>query len=186
MFLYDCIGFTINKISTKLIDLLYKCNYFINNSQIIRCLDKEYMYEKYCNISLETCDCIQNTILYNNSIYTINYNLMFVYVFIALILILCCCKKKRFIIINNSNSNISLLEENDSTSNILDTETIDNETIDNNHYVNNNYVINKNDTLPKYNEIDNEIDNLEITTSQINTSEITRVEIPPPIYNEID
>ena len=182
MFLYDCIGFTINKISTKLIDLLYKCNYFINNSQIIRCLDKEYMYEKYCNISLETCDCIQNTILYNNSIYIINYNLMFVYILIALILILCCCKKKRFIIINNSNSNISLLEENDSTSNILDTESIDNETIDNNNnYVNNNYVITKNDTLPKYNDIDSQIDNVNSDTTQIN-----RVEIPPPIYNEID
>ena len=172
MFLYDCIGFTINKISTKLIDLLYKCNYFINNTQIIRCLDKEYMYEKYCNISLETCDCIQNTILYNNSIYTINYNLMFVYVFIALILILCCCKKKRFIIINNSNSNISLLEENDTTSNILD-----NESIDNNNY----YVINKNNTLPKYNDIDSEIDNV-----NSDSTNITSVENCPPKYNEID
>ena len=176
MFLYDCIGLTISNITNKLINLLYKCNYFINNSQIIRCLNKEYMYEKYCNISLETCDCIQNTILYNNSIYTINYNLMFVYVFIALIIILCCCKKKRFIIINNSNSNISLLEENDTTTNILDTDTIDNETIDNNYYV-----INKNDTLPKYNEIDSEIDNVNSDTTQI-----ISVENCPPKYNDID
>jgi hypothetical protein len=164
MFLYDCIGVTISNVTNKIIEILYKCNYFINNSQIIKCLDKEYIYEKYCNITIETCNCIQNTILYNNSIYTINYNLMFVYVFIALILILCCCKKKRFIIINNSNSNISLLEENDTTSNILNTDTIDN----------NYYVINKNDTLPKYNEIDS------------NTTQITIVENSPPKYNEMD
>ena len=46
-------------------NLLYKCNYFINYSQLMRCLDKEYMYEKYCNITIETCNCIQNNILYN-------------------------------------------------------------------------------------------------------------------------
>jgi len=133
------------------------------------------MYEKYCNISLETCNCIQNTILYNNSIYNINYNLLFVYVFIGLILILCCCKKKRFIIINNSNSNsnsnISLLDEDDTTSNILDTESIDN----------NYYVIHKNDSLPKYNEIDNQLNNINSDTTQI-----TIIEKCPPKYNEIN
>ena len=89
--------------------------------------------------------------------------------------ILCCCKKKRFIIINSSN--ISLLGENDTTSNIIDIESID---------INNNYVINKNDTLPKYNDIDNEIHNEihnEIDNLNSNTTQITIVELPPPKYN---
>ena len=167
MFLYDCIGVSISNITNKLIELLYKCTYFVNNSQIIRCLDKEYMYDKYCNITIETCNCIQNSILYKNSIYTINYNLLFV-LLIVLIIILCCCKKKRFIIINNSN--ISLLDEDDTTSNIVDIESLD---ID----INNNYVIDKNDTLPKYNDIDKE---------EINSNQITIVELPPPKYNECE
>jgi hypothetical protein len=173
MFLYNCIGLTISNITNKFINLLYKCNYFINYSQLMRCLDKEYMYEKYCNITIETCNCIQNNILYNNSIYNVNYNLLFIYILISLTIAICCCKKK-FIIINNSNSNsnISLQEEDDSTSNILDSETIDN---------NNYYVIDKNNTLPKYNEIDSEIDNINSDTTQI-----TIVDNRPPKYNEID
>lgn len=171
MFLYDCIGVVISNLSNNLIDLLYKCNYYINNTQIIRCLDKEYMYDKYCNISLETCDCIQNSILYNNSIYNKNYNVFFVCLLFSMTFMLCCCKKKRFIIINSSN--ISLLDDNDTPQNIIDIESID---IDNN-----NYVIDKNDTLPKYNIIDNEIDNV-----NNNTTQLTIVEILPPKYNEIN
>ena len=174
MFLYDCIGLTISNITNKFINLLYKCNYFINYSQLMRCLDKEYMYEKYCNITIETCNCIQNNILYNNSIYNVNYNILFIYILISLIIAICCCKTKKFIIINNSDSdsNISLLEEDDTTSNTLDSESIDN---------NNYYVINKNYTLPKYNEIDSEIDNINSDTTQI-----TIVDNRPPKYNEID
>ena len=180
MFLYDCIGLTISNITNKFINLLYKCNYFINYSQLMRCLDKEYMYEKYCNISIETCNCIQNNILYNNSIYNVNYNILFIYVLISLVIAICCCKTKKFIIINNSNSNISLQEEDDSTSNMLDSESIDN-----NYY----YVINKNDTLPKYNEIDSEIDreiDSEIDNINSDSTQITIVENCPPKYNEID
>ena len=68
MFLYNCVGF-INNISYKFLEILYNCNYVINNSEIIRCLDKEYMYDKYCSITETTCNCIQNSIIYNNSIY---------------------------------------------------------------------------------------------------------------------
>jgi hypothetical protein len=168
MFLYDCIGNIFSSVNNTILSIINKCTYFVNNSQIIRCLNKEYMYDKYCNITIETCNCIQNSILYKNSIYTINYNLVFV-LLIVVTIILFCCKKKRFIIINNSN--ISLLDEDDTTSNIVDSESLN---ID----INNNYVIDKNDTLPKYNDIDKE--------EERNSNQITIVELPPPKYIECE
>jgi hypothetical protein len=167
MYLTNCIGNIFSSVNNTILSLISKCTYFVNNTIITKCLlDKEYMYDKYCNITIETCNCIQNSILYKNSIYNINYNLVFVLV-IILTIILCCCKKKRFIIINNSN--ISLLDEDDTTSNRVDIESID---------INNYYVIEKNDTLPKYNDIDKE--------EERNSNQITIVELPPPKYIDIE
>ena len=191
MFLYDCISVSISNISNitnKIIELLYNCNYFINKSQIVKCLDKEYMYNKYCNITIQTCNCIKNSINYIDSnnylVYDINYYFFIFYVSIVLVVIYFCCKKATLPIHNmssNSNSNIILLDEDDTTSILLD-----NESIVNNNY----YVIDKYDTLPKYNEIDNEIDNEtnvpNKNTSHRNPPQITIIEISPPKYNEIE
>lgn len=194
MFLYDCIGLSISNISNitnKIIELFYNCNYFINKSQIVKCLDKEYMYNKYCNISIKTCNCIQNSIDYINSnnylVYDINYYFFIFYVSMFLVVIYFCCKKPTLSTNNmtnnmTSNSNIILLDEDDTTSNLLD-----NETIVNNNY----YVIDKYDTLPKYNEIDNVTNPSHTTHSHRPTShtkppQITIIEISPPKYNEIE
>jgi len=179
MFLYDCIGFALNNISNitnKFLDILYNCNYYANKSQIIRCLDKEYMYNNYCDISIETCNCIQNSIIYENTIYNVNYYFLIFYMSTIFVIIYLCCKSPRLTInninnindsdINNSNT-ISLLDDDDSSTNILDNEAM----IHNNYYV-----IDKSDTLPKYNEIE----------SEANKKEITIVEISPPVYNEIE
>lgn len=184
MFLYDCISVSISNISNitnKIIELLYNCNYFINKSQIVKCLDKEYMYNKYCNISIQTCNCIQNSINYidNNNylVYDVNYYFFIFYISIVLVVIYFCCKKPTLPTNSNSNnmtsnSNIILLDEDDTTSILLDNESI----IDNNYYV-----IDKYDTLPKYNEIDNVTN-----TSHRKTPQITIIEISPPMYNEIE
>lgn len=172
MFLYDCIGFALTNISNitnKFLEILYNCNYSINKSQVIRCLDKEYMYDNYCDISIETCNCIQNSIIYENPIYNVNYYFLIFYMSTIFVIIYVCCKSPR-LTINNSNSStntILLLEDDDSSTNILD-----NELMLNNNY----YVIDKSDTLPKYNEIE----------SESHTKEITIVEISPPVYNEIE
>ena len=176
MFLYDCIGFALTNISNitnKILEIVYNCNYTIDKSQVIRCLDKEYMYDNYCDISIETCNCIQNNLIYDNSLYNVNYYFLIFYISSIFLIIYVCCKSPRLTInnINNSNTNnstISLLEEDDSSTNILD-----NESMLNNNY----YVIDKSDKLPKYNEIENEV----------HTKEITIVEISqPPVYNDIE
>ena len=179
MFLYDCIGFALNNISNitnKVLDILYNCNYYINKSQVIRCLDKEYMYDNYCDISIETCNCIQNSIIYENSIYDVNYYFAIFYISFIFVIMYVYCKSSRLIInnnnINNNNINNSNGNSNDNNNTILLLEEDDNETMVNNNY----YVINKSDTLPKYNEIENEA----------NATKITIVEISPPLYNEIE
>ena len=175
MFLYNCISFAINNISNitnKFLDILYNCNYFINKSQVIKCLDEKYMYDNYCDISIETCNCIENGIynnsIYNDTIYNIKYLYLIFYLSSVFVIIYFCCNKPKIISTSTSNSNsISLLDEDDNTSNILY-----NDPMLNNNY----YVIDKNDTLPKYNEIENEI----------YAPKITIIEIYPPNYNEIN
>ena len=74
MFLYNCIGFTY--ITDNILSLINKCNIFINNSQILKCLDKQYIYSKYCNITNDVCNCIENKIIHDYSILDIKYYLI--------------------------------------------------------------------------------------------------------------
>ena len=143
MFLYDCIT-NITNITNKFLEILYNYNYdydydydyAIDKSQVIRCLDKEYMYDNYCDISIETCTSIQNNIIYdpniaiyNNSIYNVKYLYISFYISSLFIIIYFCCIKTKQKVINITSNNISLLDE---EAPIL-----------NNNY----YLIDKNDTV---------------------------------------
>ena len=125
MFLYKCIGFTY--ITDNIVSFINKCSYFENKSQILKCLNKKYMYEKICNITNYNCECIENNIIYNNSIYDFKYYVLIIY--LSLITISMCCCYKKYI-------KIRYLE------------------IENDEYSTTDYIINENDTLPKYNEIE--------------------------------
>jgi hypothetical protein len=156
MFLYKCIGFTY--ITDTILSLINKCNIFINKSQILQCLNKEYMYSKYCNITNDMCECIQNNIIYNNSFYSMNYYLIIIYISVILLSICCCFTKATKLSLLNGHYVIQNLENND----------------ENTKY----YIIDKTDNLPKYNEIESENEN------KIDNTQITIVEISPPKYNE--
>ena len=166
MFLYKCIGFTY--ITDNILSLINKCNLFINNSQILKCLDKQYIYSKYCNITKDMCNCIENKIIHDYSISDIKYYLI-TYIILLLIGLYCYYSQYKKISVINGIYIIQNLENDDEN------------TINNN---NNNYIIDKTDNLPKYNEIDNEIDN-ETNILDINNTKITIVELKPPKYDEI-
>ena len=150
MYLTDCIGIISSSVNNKLLYLINKCNYFVNNTRISKCLlDKEYMYNRYCNITKKVCYCIQNNIFYNNTIDNLrSYFIIFV-MSLVIICFYCTCKYiyRNIHILDNTNQNT------------------------------NYYVIEKNDTLPKYNDIDKK---------EKNSNQITIVELPPPKYIEID
>ena len=146
MFLYECIVFAIgnlSNISNKIISILDNCNNFINKSHVIRCLDTNNFYDKNCNISNNNCECIQNNIIMIDSIFNIKIYLIFLYVSIIMIIYIC-CKKPKLINLNT----IDTIEPITSITSITPITPI----------YTNYYIINDNNidnTLPKYNEIDN-------------------------------
>ena len=159
-----------SNMNNKLIALIDKCSYFVNNNTMTKCLlDKEYMYHKCCNISKQACYCIQNKLFYNNTVDNIKYYFIILFMAIVILSFYCTCKKIY--------TNIHMLENNhthNSTNNYPNYDNYDNY-----------YIIDKNDNLPKYNEIDNEI-NVEILNEETNKNKSIIVEIPPPKYIEID
>ena len=149
MFLFECISLTSTIINNKIICLFNKCSYYVNNSTLLKCFDKKYMYQKYCNISKQTCDCIQNNILYNNAVVNIKYYIIIMFISMLMIFFYCVCKRIY--------GKIDVIEHT------------------------NYYVIDKNDTLPKYNEIDIDTD-----TNIQEKDKYSVIEIPPPKYYDID
>jgi hypothetical protein len=152
MFLYKCLGFTY--ITDNILSLIDKCNLFINKSQILKCLDKQYIYSKYCNITNDMCECIQNKIIYDYSISNVKYYLIITYIALLIISICCCYTKRnklsffkgRYVIYNLENT----VENND------DNTDVNTNNINQINQNSNNYIIYKTDSLPKYNEIDNQ------------------------------
>ena len=162
MYLSECISFIRSSVNNKLLTLINKCSYYVNNNTntISKCLlDKKYIYHKCCNITTQACYCIQNNLFYNETIDNVKYYLIILFISIVMIFFYYTCK--------SIYTNIHRIESNYP-----------------NNYANNNYnyyIIDKNDNLPKYNEIDVEIDEAEN-----NKNQRTIVEIPPPNYIEID
>jgi hypothetical protein len=154
MYLTNCIGNIFSSVNNTILSLISKCTYFVNNTIITKCLlDKEYLYHRYCNITKKACYCIQKNIVYNDTIDNLRYYFLILLISLVLIFFYCTCKKiyRNRHMLDNTNHN----------------------TNQNTNY----YVIEKNDTLPKYNDIDKE---------EKNSNQITIVELPPPKYIDID
>jgi hypothetical protein len=175
MFLYKCIGFTY--ITDTILSLISKCNLFINKSQILQCLNKEYMYSKYCNITNDMCECIQNKIIYDYSLSDMKYYLIIIYIALVIISVCCCYTKMQNLRFSNGRYIMYNLENNDENTNQDTNENTNqiNQNANNTH--NYNYIINKTDSLPKYNEIDDQ--------SDIQRINMNIKEIKPPKYDEI-
>jgi hypothetical protein len=138
MYLIECVKFTASSINNTIISLIDKCSYFSKNTTITKCfINKYYMYNRCCNISKTSCECIQNNVIYNT--YNNNNNntikdIKYIYIIMFISILIICCNATCKYIYRNRNRNRN--------------------NIDNN-------------TLPKYNEIDKNNNNKQIIIVEI-------------------